>query len=335
MNHDKLQSTRFRANLMAWFDRHGRELPWRATADPYRILVSEMMLQQTQVTTVLQYYDRWFALFPTIKALAAADEAEVLSAWEGLGYYARARHLHACARWVAEHRDGRLPCEVDELLKLPGIGRYTAGAVVSFAFDLPAPIIDANVGRVLSRLVNLESPIDREPGKSILWELAAQLVAGPRPGAFNSAIMELGALICSSRAPRCVLCPVREFCSVLDPELVPNKSPSSKPVRLQENYRWIRHEDRLLLSRSAGPRWKGLWILPPAGDVMPHEVALFELRHTVTRFQIHLRVFAGEIAARLEDGERFHRLGDIRNLPMPTPHRLSVEAVLRQEQERM
>jgi A/G-specific adenine glycosylase len=292
------------------------------------------MLQQTQVTTVLQYYNRWFESFPTIKALAAADEAKVLSAWEGLGYYARARHLHACARWVAEHRDGRLPNEVAELLQLPGIGRYTAGAVASFAFDLPAPIIDANVSRVLSRLINLQSPIDREPGKSILWELAARLVEGPRPGAFNSAIMELGAMICSSRAPKCVLCPVREFCSVPDPELVPSKSPKSKPVRVQENYRWVRQDDRLLLRRSAGPRWKGLWMLPPAGEVMPHEVALFELRHTVTRFRIHLRVFAGEVSVTLESGQQYHQLVDVRNLPMPTPHRLSVEAMVRNERGR-
>ena len=333
MNQVKLQSTRFRSSLIDWYQRHGRKLPWRMTGDPYRILVSEMMLQQTQVVTVLQYYSHWFDLFPTIEALAEAEEAQVLGAWEGLGYYARARHLHACARWVSDHRAGKLPSDINELLQLPGVGRYTAGALASFAFDLPAPIIDGNVSRVLSRLINLESPIDREPGKRILWELAQRLVAGPQPGVFNSAIMELGALVCTPRDPKCVLCPIREFCSVPDPELVPRKSPKSKMIQKQENYRWIREGDRVLLERCRGPRWKGLWILPPANEVLPDELPLFEMRHSVTRFQIHLRVFSGESPATPSPEGQFYRIVDLPNLPMPTPHRLSVDALTKSRLE--
>src|SRR5258707_1821646 len=141
MNQVELQSTRFRAALIAWYRHHGRSLPWRTTADPYRILVSEMMLQQTQVVTVLRYYDRWFELFPTLESLAQADETDVLHAWQGLGYYSRARHLHQCARWVVEHPGGELPPDIKALFEFPGIWRYTAGAVASFAFNLPAPIL--------------------------------------------------------------------------------------------------------------------------------------------------------------------------------------------------
>src|ERR1700746_852105 len=145
MNQVELQSTRFRAALIAWYRREGRKLPWRTTVDPYRILVSEMMLQQTQVVTVLRYYDRWFELFPTLESLAHADETDVLHAWQGLGYYSRARHLHQCARWVVEHCRGKLPCDVKSLLQLPGIGRDTAGGVARFAVALSARNLVAHV----------------------------------------------------------------------------------------------------------------------------------------------------------------------------------------------
>jgi A/G-specific adenine glycosylase len=288
-----------------------------------------MMLQQTQVVTVLRYYDRWFELFPTIESLAKADEADVLRAWQGLGYYSRARHLHQCARWVVEHHGGQLPREIKALLELPGIGRYTAGAVASFAFNLPAPILDANVSRVLARLVNLELPIDREPGKSTLWELAERLVTGPEPGVFNSAIMELGALICTPRLPACECCPVRSHCRASSPESIPLKSGRSAVVQRYENYKWVRHGDQVLLRKCAGPRWKGLWTLPLAEDVQGSEVPLFEMRHSVTRFVIHLRVYPGCEPVVLAPENRYHPIEDLRNVPMPTPHRRSVDALLK------
>jgi A/G-specific adenine glycosylase len=287
-----------------------------------------MMLQQTQVVTVLRYYDRWFELFPTLASLAQADETDVLHAWQGLGYYSRARHLHQCARWVVRHCGGELPGDVKALLELPGIGRYTAGAVASFAFNLPAPILDANVTRVLARLINLETPIDREPGKSTLWGLADRLVAGPEPGAFNSALMELGALICTPRAPACGSCPVRSYCRASSPENIPRKSVRAEVVRRQENYRWIRHGDQVLLRKCAGPRWKGMWTLPLAEDVERDEVPVFELRHSVTRFVIQLKVFPGRAPIRLAPDNTFHRIMDLPNLPMPTPHRRSVDVLL-------
>ena len=289
------------------------------------------MLQQTQVATVLRYFDRWFELFPTIELLARAEEVEVLHAWQGLGYYSRARNLHACARWVTKHRGGKLPQKVEELLQLPGIGRYTAGAVASFAFNLPAPIIDGNVSRVLSRLISLEEPIDREPGKRTLWELAKRLANGPEPRVFNSAIMELGALVCTVGAPNCIICPVREFCCATNPEEIPRKSTRSTIVPRQENYRWVRRGDEILLRLCAGPRWKNLWILPPAENVLPNEIALFETRHSVTRFAIHLKVFLGSVPEIVTADYGFHRIADLQLLPMPTPHRRSINALLRGE----
>jgi A/G-specific adenine glycosylase len=287
-----------------------------------------MMLQQTQVVTVLPYYDRWLELFPTLASLAQADEADVLHAWQGLGYYSRARHLHKCARWVVEHCRGELPSNVDALRKLPGIGRYTAGAVASFAFNLPAPILDGNVSRVLARLINLVIPIDREPGKSTLWELAERLVNGPEPGIFNSALMELGALICTPRGPACESCPVQTFCQALNPESIPRKSARAEVVPKQENYRWIRRGDQVLLRKCAGPRWKGMWTLPLADEVKIDEIPVFQLRHTVTRFVIHLKVFSGHAPRVLAPDNCYHRVKDLASLPMPTPHRKSVDALL-------
>ncbi len=176
-----LEITEFRALLVSWYKQEGRRLPWRETADPYQILVSELMLQQTQVATVLAYYHRWLARFPTLATLAAADEQEVLRAWQGLGYYNRARNLHRCARRLIESGDGKLPENVTDLAQLPGIGRYTAGAIVSFAFNKPAPILDANVTRVLARLTNLQASVDSVAGKRVLWEIAEDLVRDGDP----------------------------------------------------------------------------------------------------------------------------------------------------------
>ncbi len=170
--------TEFRAELADWFERHGRRLPWRTTCDPYAILVSELMLQQTQVVTVMNYYQRWFERFPTLRDLADADESEVLHAWQGLGYYNRARNLQKCAKIIMDEWNGKLPSAVDELLKLPGIGRYTAGAIASFAFDLPAPIVDANIERALSRLLNLQEPVDQPRWRSDHLEFCVPLCAG-------------------------------------------------------------------------------------------------------------------------------------------------------------
>jgi A/G-specific adenine glycosylase len=202
----------FRRRLLRWFRRHGRDLPWRRTRDPYRIVVSEFMLQQTQVSRVEPYYERFLLRYPSLEALAAAPAARVRESWEGLGYYRRAVNLHRLAKEVVRTRAGIIPADPLELRQLPGIGRYTAGAVASFAFERATPAVDTNVGRVLRRVFHPGMPA-KHSGR-MTWETAERVI--PRRGktawAFNQAIMELGALVCTARAARCGRCPVRPVC---------------------------------------------------------------------------------------------------------------------------
>ena len=204
---------RFQRFLLRWFRRHGRDLPWRRTRDPYAVLVSEFMLQQTQVSRVVEYYDRFLADFPTIQSLAAAPARQVRERWDGLGYYRRAENLHRLARHVVEQHGGEIPPDGERLLALPGIGRYTAGAVLSFAFEHRAPAVDTNVGRVIRRAFHPRLGHGARAERRV-WDTAARLV--PSPGAeawaFNQGIMELGAVICTARVARCEACPVRTAC---------------------------------------------------------------------------------------------------------------------------
>jgi len=211
--------------LVAWHQAHQRDLPWRNDADgrsapagqrdPYAVWVSEIMLQQTRAEVVSAYYERWMQRFPTVAALAAADLQEVLKAWEGLGYYARARNLHRAAQTIMQRHGGVFPQERDQLMALPGIGDYTVGALLSIAYNMPQPILDGNVKRVLARLTDLDQPIDQPAVLRLLWKQARKLVESSEPGtagACNEAIMELGALICTPQSPRCLLCPLQDLC---------------------------------------------------------------------------------------------------------------------------
>jgi A/G-specific adenine glycosylase len=322
-----VERTKFRSALGNWFAREGRKLPWRATRDPYRILVSELMLQQTQVATVLGYYERWLERFPTVWDLARADESEVLRAWEGLGYYNRARNLHHCARIIVEKRDGVFPSTVDELRLLPGIGRYTAGAVRSFAFDLAAPIVDGNVARVLSRVLNLQFPIDEAYGNRIIWEAAESYAASDHPRILNSALMELGALICVPRKPLCMICPVRSFCRAVDPESLPKKKERPKIEERSEAYFWAVHGNAVLLSQNQGKRWQGLWTLPKLAEPGALKPVVI-LSHPITRFVVQLKVYRIEPPATVDGDQEWHQLDFLDNLPMPSPHRRAIKMIL-------
>jgi A/G-specific adenine glycosylase len=206
---DAAQLAAFRRSLLAWYGRHGRDLPWRRTHDPYEILVSEVMLQQTQVKRVLEYYPRFLSRYPTAEELAAASEGAVREAWDGLGYYRRASNLQRAAREVAERHGGRFPTTPEELVRLPGIGRYTAGAVATFAFGADAAILDTNAARVLTRVFGSGRRKGRE---ARLWALAQAAIPPGRGYPFNQGIMDLGAMICTARRPACPRCPVRRSC---------------------------------------------------------------------------------------------------------------------------
>lgn len=204
--------TPFTQKILAWYALNARALPWRGHPDPYAIWVSEIMLQQTRVETVLPYFRRWLEQFPTITALAASHQHDVLNAWEGLGYYSRARNLHRAARIIVEQHDGHLPQEAGALTELPGIGRYTAAAISSIAFGRDEPALDGNIRRVFSRVFNLTIPARSSAGEKQLWELAHQHLPRGQAGDFNQAIMDLGATICTPKSPDCLNCPVTQIC---------------------------------------------------------------------------------------------------------------------------
>lgn len=252
------------ALLLRWFDRAKRDLPWRRTKDPYAIWISEVMLQQTQVATVIPYFERFLERFPTLQSLAETPQADVLSLWSGLGYYSRARNLHRAAQVVTQVHAGVLPACVDQLLELPGFGRYTAGAVASIAFGIQAPLVDGNVSRVLTRLF----AVDDEKREKRVWELASSLVPRGRPGDFNQSLMELGATVCVPVAPLCLLCPVRSHCQALAQGRVDQLPPpkvraARKPLNLAVAV--CRKGARLLLMRrDDGGLFGGLWELPSA-----------------------------------------------------------------------
>lgn len=254
--------------LVRWFRGHHRELPWRREPTPYRVWVSEIMLQQTQVVTVLPYFARWMERFPTVEALAEAPLDDVLALWSGLGYYRRARTLHAAAQQVASTHGGELPGTLEGLLAIPGIGRYTAGAIASIAFGLRAPIVDGNVIRVYARLFGVEGDPTAAATQRRFWALAEELVPAEDPSAYNQAVMELGALVCTPRKPACLLCPVQGRCVAhatgRELELPsPKKAARRRPMHVAAAV--VPHPDggRLLLAqRPAEGLFGGLWELP-------------------------------------------------------------------------
>ena len=258
-----------RRALNRWYDRHRRQLPWRrAKPDPYRVLVSETMLQQTQVATVVGYFDRFVKEFPSVATLAAADERQVLRLWQGLGYYRRARHLHQAARRIVADFDGRIPSEPATLLSLPGVGRYTAGAVASIAFGRQEPVLDGNVSRVLARWFAVRSPIDEPATIRILWDLARSLVPHTKPGRFNEAVMELGALICTAKGPRCNVCPVSTWCRARiagQASMLPARTSRASPRRVTHHVVAIRKRGRYVFEQRGGKGlWSHMWQLPTA-----------------------------------------------------------------------
>lgn len=261
------QPAEFRRRLGQWYRSHARDLPWRKTADPYAIWLSEIMLQQTQVATVIDYYYRFLARFPNVAALAEAAEPEVLQMWAGLGYYRRARQLHAAAKRIAAA--GRFPDSLDEILQLPGVGRYTAGAITSFAFDQPAPIVEANTQRLYSRLLKLECDPRSTDGQNRLWQFAEAILpakTGSGSGKLNQALIELGSQICTPRLPACHQCPVREYCAAHAAgaeERIPVVAPKAKVTELIHVAVVLHRKGKVLLELGQpGQWWQGLWEFP-------------------------------------------------------------------------
>jgi A/G-specific adenine glycosylase len=265
---------RLRAALLRWYRAHRRDLPWRRTRDPYAIWISEAMLQQTRVETVIPYWERFLARFPTVQALADAPADEVLGAWAGLGYYTRARNLKRAAQEVVDRFGGALPADAEALRSLPGVGRYTAGAVASIAFDRPEPVVDGNAARVLARLHGVREDVARPAVARRLWDEAAALARGRTPGELNQALMELGATLCAPRAPRCGACPVARWCDARragDAEGLPVKAARREPLAAEAVAALVLRDGRALaVRRPAAGLFGGLWDLP-GGELVGDE----------------------------------------------------------------
>ena len=289
---------RLRRRLLAWYSRHARALPWRATRDPYSIWVSEVMLQQTQVATVIPYYHRFLERFPTVEALASAPIDRVLASWAGLGYYRRARLLHEAARFVVREHAGRIPDDPDVFSGLPGVGRYTAGAVLSIAFDRKMPVLDGNVARVLARLFGLDLGVRDPRHARDLWALAGTLLPMRAPGDWNQALMELGATVCLPKSPHCEICPVARVCRARAEGRVaelPPVAPRRAAVAVRRAVALLSWRGKWLVERRTGELLDGLWE-PPGVELMNGGDAGSALRR---------RLRALGITARLEDsGER-------------------------------
>jgi A/G-specific adenine glycosylase len=326
-------SSALRRALFKWFCHNRRDFPWRQTRDPYAILVSEIMLQQTQAATVVPYYNRWLRLFPTIRLLAATTESDVLHAWQGLGYYARARNLHRCANMIIEKFGGRFPNDPNELKSLPGIGRYTANAIAVFAFDKSLPLVEANTARVLSRLFNIRAPIDSTSGRRKLWDASAKLVPAKGARDFQNAMMDLGALVCTARNPRCQICPVKKICRAPEPDALPRKKMTPRIARLTERHAFVVRQTKILLEQSAGQRWRGMWILPSLDiDCLKQSISrrrpVYISVFPFTYHRVSLQVFrerARQIDKRVQ---RWFSKAQRDTAPIPSPHRRAINALL-------
>lgn len=304
----------FQSAIIDWFKNEGRhDLPWRTTRDPYAVLVSELMLQQTQVATVLNrgFFENWLSKFPDVETLAAAEEDAILKAWEGLGYYNRARNLQKAAREIVTNHEGRFPTDLETILTLPGVGRYTAGAVYSCAFEKSAPVVDGNVVRIFSRIFGSTSPVDTTAGQKQMWNWAEELVPDQNAREFNSGLMELGQRICRKSNPNCEECPVRPHCSAKQNHMaldeLPFKKNRQKIEVKTERVVFLRDGNRVFLTQESGKRRTGLWRLPEISfETAEKMTEIFRMKYGITKYRVDLQIFRGsdlEIANIIGDGQ--------------------------------
>jgi A/G-specific adenine glycosylase len=338
-------TSRLATRLLNWYRQQGRSLPWRGHPDPYAVWVSEIMLQQTRVEAVIPYFERWMQLFPTVKDLAEASEQEVLNAWEGLGYYSRARNLHKATKIVVEQYNSELPRDLKALRALPGIGRYTVGAIASIAFNMDEPTLDGNLRRVFARLFDVSEPADSPTGEEILWSLAGEHLPKGQAGDYNQALMDLGASICLPKNPRCLLCPLIEMCEARI-HGTQEQRPVLKPKKETPHYvhaagvivRRIGNPPRnevMLAKRPSKGLLGGMWEFPngrvngePAEDLesvleagyglkVQRNEALGTLQHAYTHFRVTVHAFRCELLSMSENESlKWVRLEELEDYPM-------------------
>jgi len=337
--------------LLQWFSKQGRDLPWRRTRNPFRIWISEIMLQQTQVDTVIPYYQRFLKAFPTVEVLAKANLSRVLKIWEGLGYYSRARHLHQAAKRIVDQFNGRIPDRLNDLLSLPGIGRYTAGAILSIAHNKEAPILDGNVKRVLSRLYAVVTILGETKTEKLLWNVSESLIPKGHAGSFNEALMDLGATVCTPKKPSCSLCPLRNLCrakAIGNPERYPTKAKKKKIPHVNGVSAVIVRDGKvLLLQRPPKGFSGGLWEFPNwrvqgeknrsqrlakwikeernVSVAVKDRVGIFE--QTYSHFKLTLHVYHCQDLGG-EGSGRWVKIRDLHRFPMSRIHRRIAQTIL-------
>jgi A/G-specific adenine glycosylase len=351
-----------RTKLLNWFDHHHRALPWRSSRDPYRIWVSEVMLQQTTVAAVIPYFERFLAVFPTISALATADEQQVLKLWEGLGYYRRARHLHAAAKVLVANHSGQFPDDPIICSELPGVGRYILGAVLSQSFDRKLPIVEANSLRVLARLLGYRGNPREGVGNAKVWSTAEALLPEKRVGDFNQALMELGALVCLPAGPTCGQCPIVSNCQahrlgIQEQIPSPKKQPPIETV--QEVAVVVRNGSRTLLCKRPADarRWQNMWEVPHAPVAEDEDRAtavvrvakeltgldvevgeqISTIRHAITRYRITLvcveaKLLKGRFVAGFYSAGEWLTPAELDTHPVSSPQRKLIRAMASREE---
>ncbi len=338
--------------LLHWFAKNGRDLPWRRTYLPYHIWISEIMLQQTQMDRVVAYFTRWLEYFPDIAALAEAKEQEVLRLWEGLGYYSRAKNLLKTAELLCLRHGSALPEDHGALLQLPGIGRYTAGAIMSLAFNRSHPIVDANVERLFSRLFNLAVPVKEKEAHNFIWQKAAELIPEGKARFFNQALMELGALVCLPRSPRCDACPIHAHCEAFTQGVTSERPVAGKareiiPITMASGI--LQHQGKIYIQkRLPDDVWPNLWEFPGGGiheDETPEQALVREYReetgfaihglekiatitHNFTKYRVtlhcyHCRLQGNGITPILHAAQEYRWVTpeELENFAFPSPHR--------------
>ena len=323
------RSEPFRRSLLNWFHANAKDYPWRTTKDPYEILVSEMMLQQTQVVTVLGrgYYRRWLESFPDFNSLAAADESEVLRVWEGLGYYSRARNLHKLAKVVVHELGNQFPSEVVEIESLPGIGKYTAGAIASFAFNSSVPAVDANIARVIVRIFDFQERIDTSYGQKKIWEWANDMVPSSGARAWNSALMELGQTLCKPRVVLCDECPLSACCQSSQPLDLPIKKSKPQMTSIDEHVILAVSKSKVLLEQEKGRRRHGMWKLPARdGKDLKETKLLSKQKYGITRYKMTMHIYQSDNPCAREN-EQWFKMNELQSLPMPSPYRRALKLI--------
>ena len=323
------RSEPFRRSLLNWFHANAKDYPWRTTKDPYEILVSEMMLQQTQVVTVLGrgYYRRWLESFPDFNSLAAADESEVLRVWEGLGYYSRARNLHKLAKVVVHELGNQFPSEVVEIESLPGIGKYTAGAIASFAFNSSVPAVDANIARVIVRIFDFQERIDTSYGQKKIWGWANDMVPSSGARAWNSALMELGQTLCKPRVVLCDECPLSACCQSSQPLDLPIKKSKPQMTSIDEHVILAVSKSKVLLEQEKGRRRHGMWKLPARdGKDLKKTKLLSKQKYGITRYKMTMHIYESDNPCAREN-EQWFKMNELQSLPMPSPYRRALKLI--------